>query len=233
MKYAVANAKRRSLSARVGTNYRSYRRFRRGPYRAGGFYGASVRSAAERKVVDTAPAAYNANTTGSVTLINGVATGTDFTERIGRRINITAIQARGFCGQDTTGPAGVNDVRVMIVEDMQSNGVIATIADIFTNATSTSFMNMNNRERFKVHWDRRVTLGPIDRTATTSYAGSPQTSQFNVYKRVNIPVVFEGTAATIGSISSGALYFVVLGSTAAGTGDAFVTAAFRCRFIDG
>lgn len=229
----MMSAKRRNLSARVGTSYRSYRRNRRGPYRAGGFYGASVRSAAERKVVDTAPAAYNVNTTGSVTLLNGVSTGTDFTERIGRRINITAIQARGYCGQDIVGPAGVNDLRLMIIEDVQCNGVIATIADIFTNATSTSFMNMNNRERFKVHWDRRVTLGPIDRTATTSYAGSPQTSNFNVYKRCNIPVVFEGTSAGIGSISSGALYFVVLGNTAAGQSDAFVTAAFRCRFIDG
>lgn len=58
---------------RSGTRYRSYRRFSRyrGPYRSGGFYGASIRSPKERKVVDTAVAAYALTTTGSVTLLNG------------------------------------------------------------------------------------------------------------------------------------------------------------------
>ena len=41
------------------------------PIRTGGYYGASVRSPMEKKVVDTAVANYNVNSTGSVTLING------------------------------------------------------------------------------------------------------------------------------------------------------------------
>ena len=41
------------------------------PLRTGGFYGASVRSPMEKKVVDTAVANYAVNSTGVVTLING------------------------------------------------------------------------------------------------------------------------------------------------------------------
>jgi len=43
----------------------------RGPYRTGGFYGASVRSPTEKKVIDTALTVYDVNATGSVTLISG------------------------------------------------------------------------------------------------------------------------------------------------------------------
>lgn len=59
--------------ARTGTRYRSLRRVgrRRGPFRTGGFYGASVRSPVEKLVIDTAEANYDVDTTGDIVLING------------------------------------------------------------------------------------------------------------------------------------------------------------------
>lgn len=207
-------------------------RYGSGPFRSGGFYGASVRSAVERKVVDTTAAVYQANATGSVTLLNGIATGTDYTNRIGRRVNIVAIQGRGLLFPETAALAGPQAVRCLIIEDMQTNGVIATPSDIFNELSPFTFLNLNNRERFKVHWDKQYVFGSSSTTATQTYSVPPQTHQFNVYKKVNIPMVFEGTAATIGSVSSGALYFVTLGSVVAGTQDVNVAAAFRVRFID-
>lgn len=58
---------------RPGTRYLSLRRVgsRRGPFRTGGFYGASVRSPIERLVIDTAEANYDVDTTGDIVLING------------------------------------------------------------------------------------------------------------------------------------------------------------------
>lgn len=59
---------------RFGTRYRSLRRvgrFRGGPFRTGGFYGASVRSPAEKKVIDTDVANYTVDTTSDIVLING------------------------------------------------------------------------------------------------------------------------------------------------------------------
>lgn len=203
------------------------------PYRTGGFYGASVRSPMEKKVVDTAYANYDVNATGSVTLISGCATGTDFTDRIGRRTNITAIQVRGSMKLQTDAQSEIPQVgRVMIVEDMQCNGVIASITDILKTAETTSFNNLNNRERFRVHHDQVFDFGIWSKTATQSYGMGNCCHHFEIYKRVNIPVVYEGTGATIGSISSGAIYLVFIGSTPAGTNDLYSGCSTRIRFID-
>lgn len=162
----------------------------------------------------------------------GVATGTDFTNRIGRRINVTSIQLRGWFGD---GGSAVNEVdssplRVLILEDLQTNGVIATIADIFTAAEANSFLNLNNRERFKVHYDFAFTIPPFNSNTTASDGLFCPVPIVNFYKKCNIPVTFEGTAATIGSVSSGAIYLVTLGSQAA-TSLVF-NATARIRFVD-
>lgn len=204
----------------------------RGPYRTGGFYGASVRSPVEKKVIDTALANYDVNATGSVTLISGCATGTDYTERIGRRTNITAIQLRGRMQVQTDSASTTPQCgRVMIVEDMQCNGVIAAITDILQTANVHSFNNLNNRERFKIHYDQVFDFGVFSQTTDQSFATNLM-HHFEVYKPVNIPVVYEGTSNTIGSISSGAIYLVFIGSTAAGTNDILAPTTCRIRFVD-
>ena len=204
----------------------------RGPYRTGGFYGASVRSPIEKKVIDTALSNYDVNSTGSVTLISGCATGTDYTERIGRRTNITAIQLRGRMQVDCSSYSGVPQVgRVMLVEDMQCNGTIAAITDILQTANVHSFNNLNNRERFKIHHDQLFDFGVYSFTATQSYADNLM-HHYEVYKSVNIPVVYDGTSNTIGSISSGAIYLVFIGSGPAGTNDLIAPTTCRVRFID-
>jgi len=204
----------------------------RGPYRTGGFYGASVRSPIEKKVIDTALANYPVNATGSVTLISGCATGTDYTERIGRRTNITAIQLRGRMQVDTNAASTTPQAgRVMIVEDMQCNGTIAAITDILQTADVHSFNNLNNRERFKIHYDQVFDFGVFSQTATQSLATNLM-HHYEVYKPVNIPVVYEGTSNTIGSISSGAIYLVFIGSTAAGPNDILAPTTCRIRFVD-
>lgn len=220
----------------TGTRYRSARRVfrRRGPYRTGGFYGASVRPRMERKVVDVATYEYGCNTTGSVTLLNGCATGTDMTERIGRMVKTVSVQVRGYITTDAASDATVGQLaRVMVVEDSQTNGVAPTITDILQTATSLSFMNLNNRERFKVHYDLIVNIGPRVVTATQAVAGDKSTEVVNWYKKVNIPVTFEGTGATSASISSGGLYLVTIGNVAAGTNDCSAFLCCRTRFVDG
>lgn len=222
------------VAALGGTRYRSFGSLYRrpGPFRSGGFYGSAVRSPVERKVVDTTVAVYQINTTGSVNLLNGIATGTDYTQRIGRRVNVVSIQARGIAYIETPTATPVQMGRFMLVEDMQANGVIATTADIFNEATGTSMMNLNNRERFKVHYDKQMVFGPASTTATQTYSAGPQAYNIAVYKKCNIPMVFEGTAATIGSVSSGALYAVFIGTQVAGTADCNCAMSFRIRFID-
>mgnify|MGYP001276654597 CR=1 FL=1 len=196
------------------TRYLSLRkRTFRGPFRTGGFYGPQSRFRMEKKVIDTVSANYTLDTTPDITLLNGVSTGSDFTNRIGRRINVVAIQLRGWFNYAAAVSSQTPELaRIMIIEDLQSNGVAPTVADIFneTTAPATSYMNLNNRERFKVHHDSIVHLPAWCSTTATQNTVALPTVDF--YKRVNIPVIFEGTTAAVGSISSGAVYLVALSS---------------------
>jgi len=230
----VSGVKRRRVNVVPGGRRMVYARTRNyyGPYRTGGFYGSSVRSPREKKVVDVLDTTTAVNTTGSVTLLNGVATGTDFTDRIGRRTNTVAIQLRGIVQRDTTtGTQTADLLRILVIEDMQTNGVAPGIADIFNQAVGDAFINMNNRERFKVHMDEQLPMGPSLSTAG-AVNPSPSTYNINFYKKCNIPTVYEGTAATSASISSGAVYLVTLGSRAAGNDDSIFRWSSRVRFVD-
>jgi len=193
-----------------------------------------MRSIFERKVIDTTVATYPINTTGSVTLLNGISTGDDFTNRDGRQVTAVSVQARGFITADLSGGGDVaaQMVRFLLVVDQQINGgALPTATTLLEEASGTSFNNLNNRDRFKVLHDSVLTLGPISRTATQSFSGGSSVHTIDVYKPCQIPVLYEGTAATIGSISSGAIYALFMGTTAAGTADAFAVMSFRVRFM--
>jgi len=219
----------------TGTRYLSLRRVRyhrRGPFRTGGFYGSSVRSPAEKKVIDTAQANYTLDTTADIVLINGVATGTDFTQRIGRKINCCSVQLRGAIHVTNDGAQSNLDsmmCRIMIVEDSQSNGSAPAITDILTaTGDPTAFNNLNNRERFKVHYDKMFTIPPYNTNIATQNTNALPT--INMYKKIWIPVIFEGTAASIGSIASGSLWLVTLSDN---SGDQWrLSASVRVRFYD-
>jgi len=203
---------------------------RPGPFRTGGFYGASQRSPTERKTVDTLEQVVNLNNTGSMTLLNGVAVGTDFRNRIGRRFNVVTIQMRAYFDLQNATNTNVDATRIMIIEDLQSNGVAPTIAQVLgDSAGGTSPMNMlnlDNRQRFRVHYDKQFSLGLYNSAAF--YNKQPT---INFYKRCNIPVECGGTDNTIASISSGAIYLLTL-ATVNPFGDWKMGFVTRCRFID-
>jgi len=180
-------------------------------------------------VIDTAEATYALDTTGSITLVNGVDTGTDFTNRIGRKITIKSILLQGYTETQDTDVAATL-CRVMIIQDSQPNGATPTIANIFNAATSSAPLNLTNRDRFRVIIDKWFVCGYYNKTATFSL-GDQTTRLVKKYKKCNIPVTFSGTAATIASIQSNSLLLVTLGNQAAGAGYAF-KGSVRCRFVD-
>lgn len=235
--YAPRKSFRSNYYARpaAGTAYRSYRRVmagsRRAPFRTGGFYGASVRSPQERKVIERGVSAYTLDITGDIVLINGVATGTDFTDRIGRRTNCVSVQLRGwFSPVNATTSVGVGDmIRILLIHDSQTNGVAPTIANIFqTTIDVNSFMNLDNRERFKVLYDKKVYVAPFNATVATQNTNNMPI--IDVYKKCNIPTIYEGTAATVGSVSSGAIWLVCWSQSAAAT--VVFNGTTRVRFVD-
>lgn len=180
----------------------------------------------EKKVIDTDPATYNVSTTGTVTLINGVATGSDFTDRTGRKIMMRSVYLKGFL-EPEDGLVNNSLARVMLVYDMQSNGAAPSITDILKSATSLAQLNMNNRDRFRIVMDKVFPMGGL----TAAFSQSPTVHALKKFKKCYYETVFSGTTSGIASIATGSLFLVTIGNQAAGTGST-LTASVRVRFND-
>jgi len=208
---------------------RSAKRVRvgRAPPATRGFWGPQNRSAEEQKVVDTASANYALDTTGSVTLINGVATGTDYTNRIGRKVVWKSVQIRGlWVPADAT--VSNNLCRICLVWDSQPNGALPTIADIFQQALGNSMLNLNNRDRFKMIMDKQFIAAEYSAVGQAV----PGTGHIKAFRKLTgLETIFDGTTAAIGDIQSGALLLVTLGTQPTASSHV-LTAALRCRFVD-
>lgn len=183
----------------------------------------------ELKYVDVGAANYAADTTGSVTLLNGIAVGDDNTTRDGRQVTIKSVQLHGRLGPETAAQAACK-ARVMLVWDNAASGVIATIAQILSGGTSNAFPLVDNANRFTILHDKTYTLGGQDTTtATIAWVQTPVTFDVEVYKRLSTVTQYNGTGATIAAVQNGALLLVTIGDAAAGGN--FVLAS-RVRFTD-
>lgn len=189
-----------------------------------------MQRAVEKKVIDIAAGGYVCDTTGTVTLMNGVAQGTDFDDRIGRKYtNVTAQLQGSIQPLDTT--TGPTHCRVMVIYDKQPNGALPAITDVLTASTSNAFMNLNNRDRFVVLCDHNVTIGGVSNTATQSFAQSPSVFTVNWYKAIKLETICDGITGGVGDINSGTIFLLTIGDQAPGQGGSFV-GALRIRFTD-
>lgn len=186
----------------------------------------------ELKYSDVAAAAYAVDTVGSVTLLNGVAVGDDATNRDGRQIFNRSVHVQGILN-----PVDANTnnhfARIMVVWDSQPNsGTIASITDILAAQTSISNTNLNNRERFTILRDWKTAMGAVDSTATQTYAAAPTVAKVDMFINLKgVTTTYSGTTGVIGSIATGALLLVTLGSTGVGFGSAAFLSS-RLRFSD-
>ena len=177
----------------------------------------------EFKSVDVVNGA-DVNTTGFVTLLNGMTRGDDISQRIGREVTLRSVQLTYQIGsKNNTGTDQY--VRVMLVYDRQANGSTALISDILSGSNTYAPRNLENRHRFKILFGRMISLN------ASGEAGSRRVFKF--YRRLNHPVTFNGnTGGTIADIQTGALYFVGIGSAAAGATCARGVLQSRVRYQD-
>lgn len=201
----------------------------RAPLATRGFYGPGRRSPAELKVVDTAQFASDFDTTGTFTLLNGVATGSDFNNRIGRKVCWKSLLVQGHIINEGD-PAVTNLCRFMVIYDSQPNGSLPALTDVLTAATSTAPLNLNNRDRFKVLLDKRYALGSVSTTATQAVSDRT-TALIHKYKKINMDTIFDGTTAAIGDIQTGSIFALTVGTEAAGT-TYEARVSIRLRFTD-
>lgn len=220
----TARSKRSKATATTQQNIVRYSQ----PMRPGGFPSGTVPE--ELKFVDLPLATYACSTTGSVTLLNGVAQGTDYNQRVGRQMLLKSVELRGYAYADADGSSDLQYVRVMVVLDNATNGAAPIITDILTAQTSISMPNLANRGRFRILSDQRHAF----EGAITAAGVGPKTMNCDLYLRwpKGIVVQNNGTAATVGSIQSGALWLVTIGSSGSVNQNASAQLCTRVRFTD-
>jgi len=164
-------------------------------------------------------------TAGGLVLLNGVATGTDFNNRIGRRIAIKSLEVSLQHAPVTmTTDYVTENLRIMIIHDSDVNGIAPTVATILGNPTE--FRNLNYEGRYKVLADIRVCAAYRATQGIASNAVQVHQRYIPLHGEVTW---FQGTGAAITDIQSGGLYCLLVGSTGTQFGYALNT---RIRYTD-
>jgi len=189
-----------------------------------------IRPTRDLKFVDVSLSAVAYDNTGSIVLLNGIAEGDDFTSRNSRSVMIHSVALRGFAySSNSAGAAG--KIRTMVVWDNAANGAALTFAQLLATTDANSFPNVNFEKRFTILWDSGTVLGNTNTAATLSVADKSIVS-IEVLIKVNAPVAFNGTGATIASIQNGSIYLCTVGDNAAGVTRGAGIISSRVRFME-
>lgn len=114
--------------------------------------------------------------------------------RIGRSVTVTSVQLMYTIDLHHT-ETNVVYLRVMLVLDKQCNGTPATWTMVQNALGMFSYRNLDNSDRFTVLYDKTHRNSPSALVAAgyTRYQG-PNLKQ--VYRKTNIPINYDNTAAT-------------------------------------
>ncbi|MDG0901972.1 capsid/nuclear shuttle family protein [Pseudomonas sp. L01] len=213
---------------------------------------ANLRSfGGEVKALDSAlQSTSGLNATGSVTCLNLIRAGSSFFNRIGRRVELKNITFSAAVAPLRTSTTSTSEyIRIIVVYDRQTNGANPAIADVLQSVdqaganTTTSFsgINLNNRDRFRIFIDERITLPNITVagaiTTSPSVDIDPLKTTFNIKRFVKLgreltQYKADSAPAVVGDIATGGLFLVMLGSAGAGTEAYGLNWESRVRFND-
>ncbi len=174
----------------------------------------------EFKTNDISQGGVNIPSTGTVNTMNGLAQGDDIDDRSGRVVRWKSVQVSGVINLAAS-TATQSTVRMLLVIDKQPTGVLPTVVQILDLANMTAFRNLDNRKRFVILKDFRVTVN----------TDHPE-KVFKFYKKLDMKTIYDASnAGDITDISSNSLHFVFLGDEATNV-PTFPSLTFRSRFID-
>lgn len=202
------------------------------PYnRTGGYAGRFTGANAELKFHDVdhddAAIATGGTVIPSVVLI---AQGVTESTRIGRKCVVKKIGWKYEIFRNaSTNPADNDQVRVILFQDKQCNGATAAVLDILETADYQSFRNLANTQRFNIlhdkSYDMNAMAGGGDGTTIDQFAFS---HHHDFYKVCTIPMEFDGTDGTLGTITSNNIGTLLISEF----GNSGMRSKFRIRFSD-
>lgn len=161
--------------------------------------------------------------------LNDVIQGAAFYNRIGNKIEMKSLEVRlPIIPSSTTNTSGTTEyIRAIIYYDAQPNGQFPAIADVLSSyaadgtitSGSIDFLNMNNRERFKVFMDVAVNLGQISNNTATSECQlallDTNRTETNIHRYIRMKRLVcnykasAGTVGSIGDIATGAINLLI------------------------
>lgn len=195
-------------------------------YRGPAFMRApQLRPRPEYKAIDTNDTTAVMDTTGSVVLLNGASLGTDYNNRIGRKVIFKSLLIKGNAiATQATGTT--QPYRFLIVYDKQTNGATPAVTDILSLAGTRAPINLNNRDRFVVLVD--LTGSVTDATGT-----SDKIECFGRYTKLNLETTYNSNNnGNVTDINTGGIFAVTLGGNAAGATAGILPFHCRLRFLD-
>lgn len=131
---------------------------------------------------------------------------------------------------DTATPAHGSQVRVIIFQDKQCNGVTAAVDDILQTANYKSYYNLVNQGRFKILMDRthNINYQTLASMTDNSFSQSEHQQHYTFYKKLNVPIEFDATSGAITTIRSN--NFGILTISKETSPD--ISSKWRLRFTD-
>lgn len=204
--YAARGVGASQYARRFRSSYNYTRGYQRGYMRNVGNYGRFQPVGPEVKFLDSGEGNAAVSTTGTLTTsLNLIPQGVSPSERVGRKVVLTAVQLRGQLSlTNTSTPTNTADrVRIILYWDKQANGAAATATDILSTASIDSFNNLTNSSRFVILADKEmelVTQAGANDGAADQFAVDVRS--FSIFKRCRIPMEFNGATGGLTEIRS-------------------------------
>lgn len=190
----------------------------------------------EGKFFDTVNGVEELVSAGSVSLLDGIGTGTSVNTREGQKWRDIGVQLRGKIVTDSTTVTAL--AKWMLVWDAQPNLALATVASILDANSGTSpitqLANRDGNRRFTVLRSRTYTIAGNDTTA----GQATDSSVYYVDEYVKLPkwctvqTTGADTTGAIGNRVSGALLLVNMSDQVSGTTAPDFDWTTRVSFID-
>lgn len=193
-----------------------------GYYRKSGYYGRFRGSGGELKFHDVGLSATSIATGGvfipAANDLTVIAQGTGESERIGRKIVIKKIQLRyrttfnGVSGG--SGPEAPETLRIMLVQDKQTNGSLWTTGQLMEDTTPYAFRNLANSGRFNVLMEKTLSLDAGSGMGNGTSNDVNGKSWFHSWSKIcNIPIEYDSTTGAITEHRTNSLRMIVFAET--------------------
>jgi len=198
-------------------------RLRRRNVRTAGYLGIETKfwdKAYDAAIVNTTAGA-EADPAANSSCLNSISQGDGESNRDGRRCVVKSMQIRGYLqgtalGDQADVPPAVI-VRVLVVKDCQTNGVQLNSEDVLSDPASEplAMINLQHSRRFRILWDRTFVC-PRNAAAedgANTNSTTPTGHVFNIYKKMSMPVTFDGTTDDIANITDNSLHVIAFANT--------------------